>query len=35
MDISKIQKIMRIRDRILLKLKKKVTDDKLNLFKKF
>ena len=32
---SKIQKMMRIRDKILLKLKKKPTDDNLNLYKKF
>ena len=31
---SKIRKMMRIRDKILLKLKKKPTDDNLNLYKK-
>ena len=32
---NKIQKMMRIRDRILLKLKKKTTNDNLTLYKKF
>ena len=32
---SRLQKMMRIRDKILLKLRKKPTDDNLNLYKKF
>ena len=31
---SRIQKMMRIRDRVLQKLKKRSTDDNLNLYKK-
>ena len=32
---SRIQKMMRIRDKVLLKLKKNATDDYLNLYKNF